>query len=219
MTAKKKISKLNILSAFMDYVLENGRHPNTVFAFSKANDFDEATFYKYFGSFQALEKEVFKAIFDNTLKALLSNEDYEAYGPKEKLLSFYFTFFENLTANRSYVMFSLGNKQNNLNAMKVLKSLKHAFESYIDELDIETLKIEEENIMKAQRAAIRNTAWIQMLLTIKFWMNDESPSFEKTDIFIEKSVNTSFELINTKPLESVVDLGKFLLKETMNIKS
>jgi hypothetical protein len=48
---------------------------------------------------------------------------------------------------------------------------------------------------------------------MKFWMDDSSASFEKTDIFIEKSVNASFELMNIKPIQSLVDLGKFILKE------
>ena len=92
-------------------------------------------------------------------------------------------------------------------------------ENYIDDLDIEMLKIEEENLMKAQKSALRNSAWLQLLFTLKFWMDDSSASFEKTDIFIEKSVNTSFELLNVGPIKSVIDFGKFIIKENLNIKT
>jgi len=51
------------------------------------------------------------------------------------------------------------------------------------------------------------------MLTMKFWLEDSSPSFEKTDIFIEKSVNTTFDILDIAPLKSVIDLGKFLFKE------
>ena len=44
-------------------------------------------------------------------------------------------------------------------------------------------------------------------------VKDDSKDLEKTDLFIEKSVNASFDLIKTKPPESVIDLGKFLFKE------
>ena len=47
-------------------------------------------------------------------------------------------------------------------------------------------------------------------------MDDTSASFEKTDVFIEKSVNTSFDVLQVTPLKSVIDLGKFLFKEKMN---
>ena len=56
-------------------------------------------------------------------------------------------------------------------------------------------------------------AWVQFLFVLKFWLNDHSKGFEKTDILIEKSVNTAFDLIDTKPVESLFDLGKFLWKE------
>jgi len=48
---------------------------------------------------------------------------------------------------------------------------------------------------------------------MKFWLDDTSEAFEKTDIFIEKSLNTSFELLNTKSLNNIIDLAKFLYKE------
>jgi hypothetical protein len=51
------------------------------------------------------------------------------------------------------------------------------------------------------------------MLTLKFWLDDTSPSFEKTDMFIEKSVNTSFDIINIQPLKSFIDFGKFIFKE------
>ena len=65
--------------------------------------------------------------------------------------------------------------------------------------------------------SIQQSAWLQLMITIKFWLEDTSPSFEKTDIFIEKAVNTSFDLIDIKPLKSIIDLGKFLYKEKMHM--
>jgi len=54
-------------------------------------------------------------------------------------------------------------------------------------------------------------------MTLQFWLNDSSVAFEKTDIFIEKSVNTSFDIMATTPLKSMIDFGKFLYKEKMNL--
>ena len=44
-------------------------------------------------------------------------------------------------------------------------------------------------------------------------MNDNSADFEQTDVAIEKSVKVIFDVFATKPLESVLDFGKFLFKE------
>ena len=59
-----------------------------------------------------------------------------------------------------------------------------------------------------------------MLLLLKYWMVDNSAGFEKTDIAIEKSVKAIFDVFETTPLESVIDLGKFLFKDrfTKHIK-
>ena len=52
--------------------------------------------------------------------------------------------------------------------------------------------------------------WVQLLFLMKFWKEDTSPGFEKTDMAIEKSVNTVFDVFDNTPLESIIDLGKFL---------
>lgn len=217
MAKKKTITATDIISHYMDYVLEHNEHPKSVYAFAKANNFEEPLFYNHFGSFEAIEKQVFKAFFDNTVSVLEKNDDYNAYDSRNKLLAFYFTFFENLTANRSYVVYALNKHKNSLKNLTVLSELKRHFSKYIDQLGIETLDIKQAQIEKFQTKAISESAWIQLLITMRFWLEDTSPSFEKTDIFIEKSVNTSFDVLNIQPLKSVMDLGKFLFKEKMHM--
>ncbi|MBT8267808.1 MAG: TetR/AcrR family transcriptional regulator [Flavobacteriaceae bacterium] len=217
MARKKKIKSSDIVKFYMDYVLEHDHKPKSVYAFAKANDFDEADFYSFFSSFEALDNQVFKIMYDATTEALESSEDYQSFDARQRLLSFYFTFFENLTANRSFVLFLLGHGKINLKQLKVLAPLKKEFGKFIEELDIETIEIKQEQVDRIKERSIRETAWIQFLITLKFWMEDSSPGFEKTDIFIEKAVNTSFDLIDIKPIKSLIDLGKFLVKEKMHM--
>lgn len=217
MAKKKTISEPDIITFYMDYVLEHNEQPKSVYIFAKANNFEESKFYQFFGSFDAIEKHVFKVFFDNTLKDLHTSEDYQSFDARNKLLSFYFTFFENLTANRSYVMYALHKHKNTMKSLQLLSELKKSFTLYIDSLDIETLDIKQEQIDKIQQRALQESAWLQLLLTMKFWMDDISASFEKTDIFIEKSVNTSFDVLNIAPLKSVIDFGKFIFKEKMHM--
>jgi len=60
-------------------------------------------------------------------------------------------------------------------------------------------------------------AWIQLAFLLKFWMEDTSTGFEKTDMAIEKSVRTVFDLFDSTPFDSVIDFGKFLWKEKFNM--
>lgn len=215
MTKNKKITDLEIISSYMNYVLENESSPKSVYAFAKASNFDESLFYNYFGSFESLEKAIFKAFFDNTIQAIDKSEEYLIFDARNKLLSFYFTFFENLTANRSYILIALNNN-NHLKKLKTLSELKKSFTRYVNGLEIETVDFKQKNITKFQQKSIQESAWAQLLITMQFWLNDSSIAFEKTDIFIEKSVNTSFDIMATTPLKSMIDLGKFLYKEKMN---
>lgn len=216
MAKKKTITKQNITEMYMDYVLMHNEKPKSVYAFAKENNFEEHTFYIFYGSFTALEQEIFKVFFDNTLKALDKSEDYQNFDARNKLLSFYFTFFENLTANRSYVVHALHSNKNQLKSLQLLKELKRSFSAYIESLDIQTLHLRQEQLEKIQQRGLKESAWFQLLVTLRFWLDDTSPSFEKTDIFIEKSVKASFDLIDTTPLKSIIDLGKFLFKEKMH---
>ena len=216
MAKKKTITENDIISFYMDYVIENNENPKSVYALAKANNFEEAKFYKYFGSFKAIEKQVFSTFFNNTITVLGKSQEYQSYDSRNKLLSFYFTFFENLTANRSYVIYVLHQHKNNLKGLSLLSSLKKSFINYVDSLGIEMIAIKQEQIDKIQTRALQETAWLQFLLTMKFWMDDTSASFEKTDIYIEKSVNTSFDVLNVAPLKSMIDFGKFIFKEKMH---
>lgn len=216
MAKKKTISKNDLISCFMDYVLEHNENPKSVYAFAKANNFEESIFYEHFGSFKAIESQIFKTFFDNTISILQKSEEFQSFDARNKLLSFYFTFFENLTANRSYVIYALHQHKNNMKGLSLLTDLKRSFTNFIDSLEIETITIKQEQIEKIQTRALQESAWLQLLLTMKFWMDDTSASFEKTDIFIEKSVNTSFDVLNVAPLKSMIDFGKFIFKEKIH---
>ncbi len=213
MAKKKNISKHDIILFYMDYVLEHNDNPKSVYAFSKHNNFEESKFYEFFTTFEAVEKGVFEAFYENTLTILEKSDDYQIFDARNKLLSFYYTFFENLTANRSYVVYSLNRHKSQLKGLKILAGLKKHFTYYIEQLGIQMLDFKQEQLEKIQDRSLKETAWFQLLITMKFWLDDTSASFEKTDIFIEKSVNTTFDVLDVAPLKSVIDLGKFLFKE------
>lgn len=215
MAKKKNINKDFIISKYMDYVLTYNEDPKSVYLFTKENDFDEQTFYTYFTSFDSIQSSIFEAFHQNTISLLEKSEDFSTYNAQNKLLSYYYTLFEILTANRSYVVHVLKDKKDVLKKIKALKSFKEHFKVFIKSLEIPTLDFKQERIEKIQNRAIKESAWMQFIFTLKFWLEDTSTSFEKTDVFIEKSVNTSFDLMNIEPVKSVIDLGKFLYKEAV----
>jgi len=218
MAKKTKINKENLVALYMDAVLDYNEVPQSVYSFAKMNHFEESEFYRFFGSFEALEAAIYELFFEKTMKTLEKSKEYKDYDAMNQLLSFYFTFFGNLTANRSYVSKSLQMEMGGLNQMKKLKTLRQKFLNFIDELDLGVIDIKNKRIDDIKDSVVNESYWIQMLVTLKFWLDDDSADFEKTDLFIEKSIAASFELANTKPLKSVVDFGKFLFKEKISMR-
>lgn len=214
--AKKKIDTTQmIIDQYMKYVLENGENPKSIYAFSSHIGIKEADFYNSFGSLEAIEKNIFKAFLDNTLDVLNKNAEYEGFDAENKLLSFYYTFFEILKANRSYVVYALKNHKNGLKVLATLTSLRKSFNTYIDDLGIDMVDLKVEKLDKVKDQGLKEWTWAQLLFVLKFWLEDESAGFEKTDILIEKSVTTSFALMDNSTLKSLLDLGKFIWKEKM----
>jgi len=201
----------SIITNYMHFVLEHGKKPHNVFKFAKENEMSESEFYAHFPSFEELEKEIFCEFFKKTLGLLDENKEYQSFDAQNKLLSFYFTFFELLTKNRSYVIQAILHEK--VKGLGVTSRLKKQFKNYIHSLEIETLDLREDRLETLKEKGIAEVYWGQFAFIMNYWQKDTSSSFEKTDILIEKIVNTSFQLQDMKPLQSVLDLGKFLLKE------
>lgn len=213
---KQKLDKQGLITLYMDFVLTHEKHPLSVYKFAKDHGFEEQEFYQFFGSFDALRNGIWTAFFENATQLMTQNEEVAQYGSREKMLTFFFTFFEILTANRSYVLMVLDEQEDMTQAMNQLKGLRRNIKSFAKEL-IENDNDEKKfSFLKNSEAIFSEGAWIQFLFLMKFWKGDTSPGFEKTDVAIEKSVNTIFDVFDNTPLEKVFDFGKFLYKEQMN---
>lgn len=220
-TVKKAKAKKNtpddntIISLYMNEVLENNEAPKNAYVFCKKHAIEESDFYAFFGSLEALKEDIWLKFFDNAVATIEKEAAFESYSDKNKLLTLYFTLFEILTLNRSYVLFALQENNEGLKNLKQLKAFRNHFKKYIVNVIQSEPSESFAKVAKVTEPVYAEGAWLQFLFLLKFWMDDTSKGFEKTDVLIEKSVNTAVDLLNTKPLESLFDLGKFLWKEKM----
>jgi hypothetical protein len=213
--SKQSIDENVIISKFLNQVLEKNEEPKNVYVFCKENAIEEADFYSFYGSIQALKQGIWVKFFENAIEALQKDENYNNYPDKNKLLALYFTLFEILSLNRSYVLFSLVDNKQGLKNLIDFKQFRHHFKDFVKDIIEDTASEIHNQVNKIAKPFFSEGAWIQFLFILKFWIDDTSKGFEKTDIIIEKSINTVVDLLDTKPLESLLDLGKFLWKEKM----
>lgn len=221
-TAKKTITKIipdakviddnHIISLYMEHILMGEEEPKTIYAFCKKNGIEESDFYTFFGSFDSLKQEIWNKFLENAITTLHNDESFATYSPKNKLLTLYFTLFEVLTLNRSYVLFVLKDNKQGLSNLMQLKQFRITFKEFVKN-NIATEELKSSKLSRVTKPIYSEGSWIQFLLILKFWMEDNSKGFEKTDIIIEKSVNTVVDLLDSQPLENIIDLGKFLWSE------
>lgn len=220
-TATKKSKKLPItediiIEKFMNDVLQENQEPKNVYVFCQKHGIEESEFYTFFGSIGSLKQSIWLKFFENTTQTIIQDSKFSEYSNKNKLLTLYFTFFEVLTLNRTYILFYFKDKKEGISNLSNLKSLRTEFKKFIEENCSRKENIISEKFTKVTQSAYAEGAWMQFLFLLKFWLDDTSKGFEKTDVLIEKSVNTVMDLMETKHLENIVDLGKFLWKEKFN---
>lgn len=217
------VAQQKILDIYSNFVLRNNRRPLNVFTFCEDNGIAETDFYFYYANFDLLEGDYLRYFMAQSFRLISEEEGYDGQNAKHKLLSFYYTFFEQLTMNRSLVIYLLHEGKNDMKNMKKLWPLKKEFQFFIRSLDLTQPMMENTtesmaNIERLKNKGVEEAYWGHFLTTLKFWLEDTSSNFEKTDIFIEKSVDTSFELMNTQPLRKLLDLGKFIYNEKVKMR-
>ena len=213
-TKTKKITDNDVITMYMDYVLEHESMPKSVYRFCKQNSISETDFYGLFGSLETIPKRIWIKFYENTEELLGKNKEFDSFSNKDKMLTFFYSFFELLTLNRSYVLLALQQEKNPFKNLQQLKGLRKHIKNFATALNEEANDGKPMNITKHNPSLFSEGAWLQFLFLLKFWKDDDSMGFEKTDIAIEKSVNTIFDVFDNTPLENIIDFGKFLYKET-----
>jgi len=213
-SATQFVDDSQIITWYINSVLENNEPPKNIFLFCKQHHIDEPEFYTFFGSFDAVKQAIWVKFFENATEAISKEPTYHTFTDKNKLLTLYFTLFEILTLNRSYILYSLKENKEGFKNLRDLRLFRNQFKDFIVNLLKSETSEKGRKVAKVTGPVFSEGGWLQFLFILKFWLDDNSKNFEKTDIVIEKSVNTVVDLLDTKPLENLFDLGKFLWKES-----
>jgi hypothetical protein len=216
MATAKKTKTSNIITLYMETALENEKFPLSVYKFCKTNGIEESDFYKTYASLDSVKLHIWQVFFENTMDLIRKNKRFDDFSRKDRLLTFYFTFFEVLQLNRSYVFFALSPVGSPMSVMRQLKKLKRSFKDFSSDLIEEGNDDKTLNTTKHPVALFSEAAWAQLLFLLKFWLDDTSQGSERTDEAIEKSVTVAFDVFDNTQLERILDLGKFLWKEKLN---
>jgi hypothetical protein len=202
----------SIQKAYIDFVLTEGEQPKSVYIFAKKNKMPEEEFYKFFGSFDAIEQNIWTGFAIKTIAEIKTQEVWLQYSAREKALSYFYSFFELLKSSRSFVVYSIKKQHRSFVTPQVFEGLKDTFESFCSDLITEGLESNELSERKFFSNRYKDALWVQLVFVLNFWINDNSTDFEKTDEAIEKGINVTFDLFQRSPIDNLFEYGKFLAK-------
>lgn len=211
-----------IKKSYIDYVLTHGEQPKSVYNFAKSLKITEADFYKSFSSFTAIEKAVWEDMTQKTLVKIRGQKVWTKYTAREKVLSFFYSYLEVLKIQRSFIIYTLKEHPKRLTTPDVLSGVKPLFQDFAEETINDGLDKGELADRKFFSKRYKDALWIQFGFIINFWIDDDSPAFEKTDEAIEKGINVTFDLFQRSPIDNLFEYGKFIarngkFKEKMGI--
>lgn len=208
---KKQLTPEQLMAAYKEYTLSHGKPPVSIFLFTKEMGHMESEFYDHFGSFEALEKQIWRHYIQDVIEAVESDPAYAEYSGRERMLSFYFALFEYLKRDRSFIQQSLSLDKNNLSkGLATFKPVREQFIEFVQGLVNEGFasgEIEQRPVISER---YKDGLWFQFVFLVGFWLKDDSARFETTDAAIEKSVNLAFELMSSGPLDQLIDFTKFI---------
>jgi hypothetical protein len=202
----------SIQNAYIDFVLTEGKQPNSVYLFAKQNGMTEAEFYQFFGSFDAIDQNIWTGFAEKTISEIKQQEVWATYTAREKALSFFYGFFELIKGSRSFAIYSLKKQTKGFITPRVFEGLKAVFENFCSDLIHEGIESNELSDRKHFTERYKDALWVQFVFVLNFWANDISAGFEKTDEAIEKGVNVTFDLFQRSPIDNLFEYGKFLVK-------
>lgn len=205
--------KTKLIQAYIQYTLDQNSTPQSVYLFAKHLDMLEQDFYSYFASLESLESHIYQTWFEATMQQCSQSEPWNTYSAREKVLSVFYTFMENLKSNRSFVQFlKQRDWKPSLQWPAYLKGLHQSFLTHIQPILSEGIAANEIEERKFIDSKYAEGLWLNFLFVLKFWIDDTSNAFEKTDAAIEKSVNLAMDLMGKSPLDAALDFGKFLFQ-------
>ncbi len=212
--SNSKSSATKVMQSYKEYLLNEGKAPASVFSFCKKIGLKEDEFYECFGSFEAIEKSVWTGYLDKVKTNLTMDADYGKFTSREKVLAFYFSLAEVLKGDRSFILFQLKGWKNTAVLPSFLKGFHASFEEWATGVISEGKGSGEIAKRPYIDQRYQHVLWLHFLFILRFWANDDSAGFEKTDAAIEKSLNLAFDLIGKGIIDNAIDFGKFLYQNS-----
>jgi hypothetical protein len=204
MTTQERITE-----HYTAHLREHGKPPETVFAVCKDLGITERDFFSSFPNLESVESAFWEARLGGVIAGVASGEEWAGFTAKQRLLAFLFAYAEASLDFRSLALIRFRGL-NPLAKPAWIAGFDARFQGFAREL----VARGEETGEIARRGKLSglypDAIGLLFRTVIEFHLGDASPGYERTDAYIEKTVDLAFSLIGTQAVDSAFDLVRFL---------
>ena len=179
----KKIDEAEIISRYMEYLPAHDKDELTSLDFCTECSLTEEEFNGYFESIRDLEKTIWHKVLTAAISTIKSDGQFQEFSDKDKMLSLYYTFFENLTLNQDYFLQNLNYRNSVFDKFRLFQLIKRTQNEFVKDIfastdnpigQIKVLPME-----KIRLNGLQEGFWALTLFLIDFWKKDSSENLEK----------------------------------------
>lgn len=194
-----------IIQAYTDLLLA-GTHPITVAAVCAKAGIGEQEFYGVFSTADDIPRRVWTRLADAVKLQLGRSEAYQQYGAREKILAYFFTFFETALPQRSFI-------QQTRCSHNATSAYRDAYKEFMGEVVQDGIAMEEIKERLTLSNQYPTVLWELHKTLIEFWLADTSEQFVDTERAIEVYSKVPLELMGHTVLDSVFETAKFSFEQ------
>lgn len=202
-----------IIQAYKEMVITGEENINS-YTISKSIDISEKDFFEHFSSSEDIGRKIWGNMAEEVIEKLNGSEEFGQYSAREKVLAYYFTYFEVAVEHRTFI-------EKTACKTTLQRSYRDNFKEFIGDIVQEGVAMDE----IVERLSLSNyypdMLWALHLRLLHYWLNDSSEHFVDTERAIEIYTKVPLQLMGHNLFDSVFETAKFQLEslkpEKMNV--
>jgi AcrR family transcriptional regulator len=189
-----------IIDAYKELLISGG--DLSAFSIAKKVGITEKEFYQHFTSADDIARKIWYNIGDSVIQALNGSELYNSYPARQKVLSYFFTFFDTALNERSFIDRTHKNSA-------VVQSYREQFNSFVGDIVQEGIATDDIKERLSLSNYYPKLLWELHQRLLQFWLEDTSENFVQTEKAVEIYSRIPLELMGSNIFDSMFETMKF----------
>lgn len=212
---KKEASNSNTyVNLYTQFVLDNNKLPFTLYELCKNTKCTEGEILQAIGNLNKLSRLVYSQAIHTTCQQLTAQEEFSTFPVEHKIMTLFFGWIEHCRENKSFWRVSL-----HYSSVGFLPTIEKSLSAGLLDWFNQHVLSDETVIKRPWISSFYIDALVVHLLTVtKFWLGDVSEKEEKTDLLIDKLSQLYLQSIQKNAMDTLWDIGGFIVKNTIPFK-